>query len=209
MAAFCSADHWPRRPGRFSATAWTAGLRARTEGAQTKYSYVTRNYVKDPRCREPRWEQIASELIPAGIAITLNSLFGNPKTFDITVLGFTHTVLFLLALTWLFYVTRDLVMYRILWALILLVLTDVGYVAYWNSLYTEPASCLWFLFFLAESIHLCNSREISIGPVLRWSAFAVLWITAKPKTLRSACPWPGMVWRWYSALLTAKRTTLA
>jgi hypothetical protein len=158
------------------------------KGPEHKYWYVTRTYVKDPSYREPRWEQATSEFIPAGIAIALNTLFGNPDTFDITVFGITHTVLFLLALARLFYVTRSLAMYRVVWALMLLVLTDVGYVAYWNSLYTEPASCLWFLFFLAESINLCNSREISIGPVLRWSIFAVLWIAAKSQNAALSVP---------------------
>lgn len=158
------------------------------KGPEHKYWYVTRTYVKDPSYREPRWEQATSEFIPARIAIALNSLFGNPKTFDITVFGFTHAAFFLLALARLFYVTRGLAMYRVVWVLILLVLTDVGYVAYWNSLYTEPASCLWFLFFLAESINLCNSREISIGPALRWSAFAVLWIAAKSQNAPLCIP---------------------
>ena len=158
------------------------------KGPEHKYWYVTRTYVKDPSYREPRWELATSEFIPAGIAIALNTLFENPYTFDITVFGFTHMVLFLIALARLLYVTGDLAMYRLVWALILLVLTDVGYVAYWNSLYTEPASCLWFLFFLAESINLCKSREISIGPVLRWSAFAVLWIAAKSQNAALSVP---------------------
>jgi hypothetical protein len=149
------------------------------KGPEHKYWYVTRTYVKDPSYRQPRWDQISSEILLARIAITVNNLFGDPKTFDITIFGFTHTLVFLLALARLLYVTRGLAMYRVVWVLLLLILTDVGYVAYWNSLYTEPASCLWFLFFLAESINLYNSRQISIGPVLRWSAFAVLWITAK------------------------------
>jgi hypothetical protein len=149
------------------------------KGPEHKYWYVTRKYIEDPTYRQPRWEQSTSELIPARIAIAWNRVFGNPRMFDITLFGFTHTVLFLLALGRLLYVTRSLAMHRIVWLFMLLVLTDVGYVAYWNSLYTEPASCLWFLFFLAESINLCNKKEISIGAALRWSVFAVLLIAAK------------------------------
>ena len=33
-----------------------------------------------------------------------------------------------------------------LWVVGLIVLTDVGYAAYWNSFYAEPASCIFFLF---------------------------------------------------------------
>jgi hypothetical protein len=158
------------------------------KGPAHKYWYLTRTYVKDPSYREPRWEQPTSEFIPARIAMALNRLFGNPDRFDITLFGFTHTVLFLLALARLFYVTRSLAMRRVVWALTLLVLTDVGYASYWNSLYTEPASCLWFLFFLAESIDLCNSHEVPIGAVLRWNIFAVLWIAAKSQNAALSLP---------------------
>jgi len=169
------------------------------KGPEHKYWYVTRKYVEDPTYRQPRWEQRTSELIPARIGIALNSLFGNSKTFDITVFGFTHAVFFLLALGRLLLVTRELAVHRIVWALMLLVLTDVGYVAYWNSLYTEPASCVWFLFFLAESINLCNHREISLGASLRWSVFAVLLITAKAQNAALFVPLAayglGTLWR--------------
>lgn len=149
------------------------------KGPEHKYWYLTRTYVKDPSYREPRWEQISSEMILARIAVGANALFGNPTVFDITLFGATHTVIFLLALARLLYVTRRLAMYPIIWAVTLLILTDVGYVAYWNSLYTEPASCIWFLLVLAESINLCRTKEVSIGPILLWTCFSVLWVTAK------------------------------
>jgi len=167
-------------------------------GPEHKYSYLTRKYVKDASYREPPWDQISSEMIPARIAISLNNLFGDPKTFDLTIFGFTHAVIFLIALARLLYVTRGLVLYRVVWVLILLVLTDVGYVAYWNSLYTEAASCLWFLLLLAESIDLCNNERVSIWPIVRWTAFAVLLIMAKVQYAPLCVPLAayGMVLAW-------------
>ena len=100
------------------------------KGPEHKYWYVTRKYTRDPSYREPRWETITSEIIPARIAITLNNIFGDPKTFDITIFGFTHVLLFLLALARLLYVTRNLAMYRLALASLLLIMTDTGYVAY-------------------------------------------------------------------------------
>lgn len=140
---------------------------------------MTRKYVWDPSYREPRWEQITTEFIPVAIALVLNRAFGNRATFDITLVGFVHALIFMLAFIRLLWVTRTLARHRIVWAAMLLVLTDVGYVAYWNSLYTEPASCLFFLFLLAESIALCTSNRVTPGAVLRWSLFAILWIMAK------------------------------
>ena len=185
--------------GDFARVLGPLGYAPVPKGPDHKYWYVTRTFVKDPSYREPRWEQISSEFILATVAVTLNRVLRGPATFDITVFGFTHAVLFLLALGRLLYVTRRLAMYRTAWALMLLVLTDVGYVAYWNSLYTEPASCLWFLFLLAESIDLCGSEQISMGQVLRWNIFAVLWIMAKTQNAALCIPLAAydlrMVWR--------------
>jgi hypothetical protein len=127
-------------------------------GPEHKYSYLTREFVKDPSYRQPRWEQITSEFVFAEIAIGLNDIFRNPRSFDLTIFGFNHAVIFLIALARLLYVTRNLTMYPLVWLSIVLVMTDVGYLAHWNSLYTEPASCLWVLFLLAESINLCQSE---------------------------------------------------
>jgi len=205
--------------GDFARVAGPLGYAPESKGPDSKFSYVTRKYVKDSSYREPDWEQITSESILAKIAVTGNEVLINPRAFDITVFGFTHALFFLLALARLLYVTRDLAMYRIAWAWMLLVLTDVGYVAYWNSLYSEPASCLWFLFLLAESIDLSKSERISIGQVLRWNIFAVLWITAKTQNAALAVPLAAfdlrMVWRAldrkarYAALAGAAATCVA
>ena len=61
---------------------------------------------------------------------------------DITVVGFVHFVAFLAAFAWLLSVTGPLT-----WIVALIALTDVGYVAYWNSFYTEPATCIAFRFY--------------------------------------------------------------
>jgi hypothetical protein len=76
------------------------------KGPEHKYWFVTRKYVRDPSYREPRWEQITSEIIPARIAMAAN-LFGNRDTFDIKLFGATHAVLFLLVLARLLWVRRD------------------------------------------------------------------------------------------------------
>ncbi|MGA3020239.1 MAG: hypothetical protein ABSF62_24220, partial [Bryobacteraceae bacterium] len=155
------------------------GYAPQPKGPEHKYWYLTRKYVWDPSYRAPRFEQITSELIPAGMTIALHRAFTGQDAIDLTSVGFTHAAIFLLALARLLYVTRDLARRRLVWAAMLLILTDVGYVAYWNSWYTEPASCLWFLFLLAESIALLLADRPSMGMVLRWNIFAILLITAK------------------------------
>lgn len=155
------------------------GYAPQPKGPEHKYWYLTRKFVWDPSYREPRWEQISSEFIPASLAFLLNRTFHNPQSFDLTLFGMVHAAFFLLAFGRLLFVTRNLRRHRILWAAMLLVLTDVGYVAYWNSLYTEPASCIWLLFLVAESIAICESGRVSTGAAVRWSVFAVLLVMAK------------------------------
>jgi len=169
------------------------------KGPEHEYSYVTRKYVQDPGYRTPSFEQLSSEIILAKTAVALHNLVASPKTFDITLFGLVHMVLFMLALARLFYVTQGLAMRWVIWALMILVWTDTAYVAYWNSLYTEPASCIWFLFLLAESIAFCTSERITLWSVARWNIFAVLWITAKtqnaPLCLPLAAYSLGIAWR--------------
>jgi hypothetical protein len=67
-----------------------------------------------------------------------------------------------------------------LWIVVLLILTDVGYTAYWNSFYAEPASLIFFLLLLAESIAICRAPEPSTAQSVRWILWAFLWVFAKP-----------------------------
>jgi hypothetical protein len=176
------------------------GYAPQPKGPEHKYWYLTRTFVWDPSYREPRWDQPSSEIVPAKAAVFLNRIFGDPRKFDLTLFGFTHAALFLIAFARLLYVTRRLVLYRLIWWIALLVLTDVGYVAYWNSLYREPASGLWLLFLLAESIAFCGGHSLSIGAALRWNVFAILFITAKVQNVPLGLPLAayGLTMAWHA-----------
>ena len=176
------------------------GYAPQPTGPEHKYWYLTRTFVRDPSYRAPRWDQPSSEIIPATAAVFLNRVFGDPQKFDLTLFGWMHAVLFLIAFARLLYVTRRLVLHRIIWWIALLVLTDVGYVAYWNSLYREPASCLWLLFLLAESVAICDRDSLSIGAALRWGIFATLFVTAKVQNVPLAIPLAayGLTMAWHA-----------
>ncbi len=149
------------------------------KGAEHKYSFLTRRFVKDNTYRAAAWEQTTSEFLFVGLAFGINRLLGHGSTFDITVIGAVHFVAFLAAFTRLLFVTRFLQLYRIIWVLATFILTDVAYVAYWNSFYSEPSSCIWFLFLLAETVAICAQAKLSTRSVLCWTIFAVLLISAK------------------------------
>ena len=88
---------------------------------------------------------------------------------------------FLYAFYRLLVVTGPLRAGPLIWILALLALTDVGYVAYWNSFYAEPASCIFFFLLLGESIAICRAPEVSNSQAIRWALWAVLFVMAKPQ----------------------------
>ncbi len=155
-------------------------------------AYVAPKYVRDPHARFPELEQPTSEYIFVATALLLNKLVSRDGKFDIVIMGVVHGAAFLAAFARLLWVVRSQVL---VWILAALALTDVGYVAYWNSFYSEPASCIFFLLLLAESIPICEAAHQSgaglqprerppgraLFVVLRWSLWAVLLVIAKPQ----------------------------
>jgi hypothetical protein len=94
-------------------------------------------------------------------------------------MGLLHAAAFIGALAWLFRVTRDLPARLVLWAGLILVTTDVGYVAYFNSFYAEPCSYLFCLLLMADSIDMCR-QGITAAGLIRWTIWATLLAMAKP-----------------------------
>ena len=143
------------------------------------YAYVSQTYVPDPAYRLRDWEQFSSEDLFVGVVVLVSSVISKSGAIDIRLMGTIHGLAFLAALTWLLRATRTCRFHKWLWAAIVLVSTDVAYVAYFNSFYAEPASYIFFLLLLAESIGLAR-EGVSAAKVWRWSAWAVLLVLAKP-----------------------------
>ena len=146
-----------------------------------EYVYVEPKYIVDPHYRSPGWEQANSEYLFVAAALLVNKVVSKDGTLDITVAGWVHALAFLAAFARLLWVTRDLRAHALIWIGALLALTDAGYAVYWNSFYAEPASCIFFLLLLAESVEIGRSGELRLPAILRWSAWSVLWVLAKPQ----------------------------
>jgi hypothetical protein len=137
--------------------------------------FVQPKYVRDPSSRIPILEQAGPEYLFVGTAVALNRLISKDGSLDIRVVGFVHAIAFLAAFAWLLRVTGP-----ITWIVAAIALTDVGYVAYWNSFYTEPATCIFFLVLAAESIGICRSgSEIKPWQLARWCLWASMLVWAK------------------------------
>jgi hypothetical protein len=146
-----------------------------------KYAFVERIYVPDPTFRQRDWEQWTSEYLFVHSALLVNKLVSKDAKLDIVLVGLVHMMVFLAAFARLLHLTRTYRAAPLLWIAALLVLTDAGYVAYWNSFYPEPASALFFLLLLGESLAICQASRVSRLHIARWSLWAVLLVMAKPQ----------------------------
>jgi len=142
-------------------------------------AFVAKKYVPDPSARRPEWEQPSSEYLFVACAILLNKLISPDGKLDIVVIGAVHVLAFLAALARLLLVPKQHRASPALWIIGLVALTDVGYAAYWNSFYAEPASCIFFLLLAAESIAICNSGQVSPRQIALWTLWAILFVMAK------------------------------
>lgn len=149
------------------------------ENKSDTIAFVTPKYVPDAAFRHEGWEQPTSEYLFVESAILLNKLFSRDGKLDVRVMGLVHLIAFLAAFARLLVVTAQYRTSPLAWIIGLVACTDVGYVAYWNSFYTEPASCIFALLLAAESIAIGESAQVSTLQIARWALWAILFIMAK------------------------------
>jgi len=150
-------------------------------GQDYLYKYVERKFAPDRAARDRYWEEANSEYPFVAAALLLNKLISKDGKLDITVMGLVHMLVFLVVFAYLLRVTARHRAYALIWILALVVLTDAGYAVYWNSFYAEPASCIFFLLLLAESVEIAAAGEVRRSQRLLWLLWAILWVLAKPQ----------------------------
>ena len=110
------------------------------------FVYVVGKYEYDPKIY---WnsEILSSELIPANLAVFTHWLWDRRSWFDIRYLGVMHALLAALALWLAMPALAQLGRpARIAaCALLVLALTDVSWVSYWNSFYMDAAALVFLL----------------------------------------------------------------
>jgi len=150
-------------------------------GGSLNIGWVERKYVPSQNFRSRPWEQVSSEYLFTGAAVLLNKMVSRDGNFDLVVMGFVHGIVFLAIFVRFLFVTRDLRARVFLWLGALVIFTDIGYTAYWNSFYEEPASGLFAFLLLTESIDICKRVSISGASLARWTLWALLLLFAKPQ----------------------------
>lgn len=139
------------------------------------YAFVPRKFIPETGTRARDVEQATPEYFFVGAALLLNWLVSKDGKLDIIVVGLVHAAAFLAAFALLLKAVPN----PAFWLLALLALTDVGYAAYFNSFYTEPASLIFFLLLAGESILIYRGGAVSPARMAWWSLWAALWVDAK------------------------------
>ncbi len=125
----------------------------------------------------------SSETLLAFVARWTHLLFARQALFDIRLMGGIHAVLFLLALAGLIRACRDLTLpaRAVVLALLVFFFTDVGYVAPFNSFYSQTASLLFLL--LTAAIAAEAVRRGRLSGVWLWAYFGagLLFVGSKPQ----------------------------
>jgi hypothetical protein len=167
-----------------------------------KYAYVPSRFIPS-NFRVRQWEQPTSESLFVGLAVLLNRLISKDGSLSILTIGLVHALAFLLVYARLLCVTKNFRAKASLWIGATVILTDVGYVAYWNSLYREPASLLFGLALMAETIEICRNETVAVAAVARWAVWSVLFVTAKEQN--TLCCWRSFCRECVPGQLTCRR----
>jgi hypothetical protein len=131
----------------------------------------------------------SSETLLAFVARWVHLGFVRQPLFDIRLMGGIHALLFLVALAGLIRACRDLtVPARVLVAVLLVFFfTDVGYVAPFNSFYSQTASLLFLLLAAAIAAEAVRRGQLSGGWLFAYFGAALLFVGSKPQE-RLAAP---------------------
>lgn len=147
------------------------------------FDFVELNFLMD-QPREPAAGYVSSELIFVNSALLLEKVLSSNALFDLRSLGALHAAAFLACLLFVLSTARYLPRPSrwIVGVLVLIVFTDVGYVAYLNSLYREPAALIFLTLTLACAFRcIVRPPQANLRLLLAYFAAAALFVTAKPE----------------------------
>jgi len=150
--------------------------------AERYFSYVRTQYA----VVAPFWFRggyHSSETLLAFAARFVHQAAARGPVFDLRWLGTIHAGLFLLALALLVRACRDLAPAAQAAAAALLVFffTDVGYVAPFNSFYSQTASLLFLLLTAAVAAEAVRRGRLEGAAILAYFGLALLFVGSKPQ----------------------------
>ena len=168
--------------GDFFHVMWPAGFRHVSEKPEDMNVFVNSKFLfEKPGLLKTHY--ISSETLIARLARVIGRILSKDGLFDIRVLGLMHAALLLLGIALIISAHKKLrtPSRRVLALLLVWIFTDVGYVAFFNSFYSQTASPL-FLILTAGFFALLVGNEDK-----KWTYFAgfvlaaLLFISSKPQ----------------------------
>ena len=147
------------------------------------FNWIIPRYRIDPESRWWRGSFLSSETVFVLLSRPVARLISPPGEYDLRAIGLAHGVGFLTVLSLALVAARPLgaVLRILLVALLLLVFTDVGYLAYFNSFYSEPASLIFLFASLALALLSFERKGHSNWLFLGFLLASALFLCAKPQ----------------------------
>ena len=166
------------------------------DGGARNFMYFVSDYRFDPKYL---WESDveSSENVVAGIPILTAKALG-ASGFNIRWLGALHMLLFLCAYSaLLLYLRRHGPVFQLaIGGLALWIFTDVAYVAYFNSFFSDTAALLGLLLMVPLALYLAAQTPPRAAVVWLFTAAALLFITSKTQhALWGVFPAAFLFWR--------------
>lgn len=169
---------------------------ARRAGFTRHFELVEPRYVNRTG-RELDDIYVASEVLLLHLARHVNAVISKRGSFDIVAAGLVHLGVMLAGLALVFSAAGRLLPPRahlLLLALAVFAFTDVGYAAWFNSLYGEPGSLVFLCLCLGVGLQAAIAARP--GPwVAAWFLCAALLATAKAQNIGLVVPLALLGWR--------------
>ena len=170
--------------GDFERLMGRVGLRYLTDDYNANYfGYIVRQF----KITQPWWDShfISSEQLFVMLAIQANQLLRHDGLFDLRVLGAINALALLVGIALVLRSSRDWpVAARLTLAgLVVLIGSDVAYVAYLNSIYGEPASLIGAVLVVGVSLLALRKAQPRPAPMVAYFAAAAVLTTAKAQNI--------------------------
>lgn len=150
------------------------------------YRYLNRTYQHDPNFKLPGWEMYSTQDVFVGAAMVLNQWISKDGLFDIRVLSFFEILAFVAVCYWLLRVTCPLIsgwMRVSMCTALVLIFCDVGYVSYFDSFYSEPATYIFLLALMAAWLNIIANGGGGAKDACIFVLCVFLFIAAKPQNV--------------------------
>jgi hypothetical protein len=165
--------------GDFSKVIGRFSLAPSSLDTSEEYKYFTARWVYD---RAFYWmsDDRSSELIPISAAVQIGWWFSS-LVFDIRILGAIHAVLWIGCFAVFLGLLRPLAGWwkYVIGVVAAFIFTDVSYIAYCNSFYTDVAAFVFLAWAVVLWLHLINSRRPSAGLFVIFLGAAILCVSSK------------------------------